>query len=264
MKQLLTLIISAVMVMAANAQPTSRQAAELYSNGDYQAAADGYRKIIETEGTNAALLYNLGNTYVKLGQPGNAMVCYQEALALDPTNAAIINNIRYLSEKVEDSNRALLKGEKLDVAPEAPAFMQSVQIRISEAAPVNTYGVIALGAFILMLAGIALYIFAGGVRLRKAGFFGAIICMVLTILFNVFAFTARRRWSNRNEGVITAYEAQIYPEPSTQAKVKLPKLKEGTVLEVQPADNERVKGWVKVRLNPDYNGWMQAEDLHML
>lgn len=264
MKQLLALIIAMLLASVAGATPTPRQAAALYEKEDYQGAKEAYKEIIRQNGSNAALLYNLGNTYVKLGQPGNAMVCYQEALALDPVNSDIVNNIRYLSGKVEDSNRALLQGQKLDITPDEPEFMRSVQMRISEAAGVNTYGAIATGAFILMLTGAAVYIFATGVRWRKIGFFGGIACLVLTILFNIFAFTARDRWNNRRQAVITAYEAQIYPEPSASSTIKVPKLREGTLVEVQPSDSQTTKGWVKVRLNADYNGWMQADDLHLL
>lgn len=266
MKQLLIFLLCVMSVLPAfgGASATPEQAAALYRQRDYRGAMEMYKAVMAEKGTNAALLYDLGNTYVKLGDAGNAMVCYQEALALDPVNQDIRNNIQYLSGKVEDGNRSLLEGRKLDVSAGDVSFIQSVQRRISEAAAADTYGAIALGAFILMLVGMGLYILGSGIRLRKTGFFGAIVCLGLTVLFNLFAFAARERWNARNQAVITAYEAQIYPEPSASSSPKVPKLKGGTVLEVQTADNKPAEGWVNVRLNSDYNGWMQTADLHLL
>jgi tetratricopeptide (TPR) repeat protein len=50
---------------------------------------------------NAALEYNLGNAYFRLGEVGRAIVHYRRAQRLDPTNAALSANLEYARNRVE-------------------------------------------------------------------------------------------------------------------------------------------------------------------
>ncbi len=50
---------------------------------------------------NAALEYNLGNAYFRLGELGRAILHYRRALQLDPTDAALRANLGYARNRVE-------------------------------------------------------------------------------------------------------------------------------------------------------------------
>ena len=62
-------------------------AAQSYDEGDYEAAAATYRRLLETTGEGidrAALNYNLGNAEYRAGRLGYAMLHWERALALRP------------------------------------------------------------------------------------------------------------------------------------------------------------------------------------
>jgi len=73
-----------------------QRASELYSR-----AAAGFTALIESGLRSAGLEYNLGNTYLRLGQLGRAIVHYRRALLLDPSNDKIRANLEYARRQVE-------------------------------------------------------------------------------------------------------------------------------------------------------------------
>jgi tetratricopeptide (TPR) repeat protein len=239
------------------------QAAAFYKDGKYAEAISLYDSIMKKEGSSAQLLFNMGNAYVKSDKLGMAMVCYQQAHALAPANSIITNNINYLSDKIEDRNKAKLGGKNYDVSAESPSFMKSVSLKISNGVSPDAWGYAAIAAFILLLAGIALYIFSANVLSRKVGFFGAIICLFFTVLFNLFTFVSRSYWTHRNECVVTAYEATILPEAKEDAKAEVTPIVEGTLLQVI-SDDATPKGWIKVKLNATFVGYLQQSQVVVL
>ena len=65
-----------------------------FASGDYAQAAPLYEKLIERDGPAAARLFNLGNTYAKLNQPGPAVLSYERAALLAPRDADIRANLK--------------------------------------------------------------------------------------------------------------------------------------------------------------------------
>lgn len=255
-------LLTVVYALAGNNKAVA-QAASFYKNGKYAEAIALYDSIMKKDGSSAQLLFNMGNAYVKSDKLGMAMVCYQQAHALAPANSTITNNINYLSDKIEDRNKAKLGGKNYDVTAESPSFLKSITIKISNGVSPDVWGYAAIAAFILLLGGIALYIFSANVLRRKIGFFGAILCLFFTVLFNIFTFVSRSYWNHRNECVVTAYEATILPEAKADAKAEVTPLVEGTILQVV-SDNATPKGWIKVKLNSTFIGYLQESDVVVL
>ena len=94
--------ISTVAETATSAgQPlATRSGEELAQSGDSAYAADNfvlarelYTEAMKTGGSSAVLFYNLGNAYYRQGNLGKAIVNYERALKLDPTNADARENL---------------------------------------------------------------------------------------------------------------------------------------------------------------------------
>jgi len=64
-----------------------------YSIGEYDKAIEIYRDIIADEGSGAGLLYNLANSYAKKGQVGLAILNYERALKLSPSDPNTLGNL---------------------------------------------------------------------------------------------------------------------------------------------------------------------------
>lgn len=69
------------------------QANQQFRAGDFASAAAGYEKILKTDGPDAAVFYNLGNSYQRLGQYGPAILAYERARLLTPRDQDLSVNL---------------------------------------------------------------------------------------------------------------------------------------------------------------------------
>lgn len=238
-----------------------------YASKDYGEAVRLYSSIAEQEGTSVALLYNLGNSYFQEGDYGNAMVCYQRARRLDPSNKEVNANIKYLSSRVEDANKAEQKGRRLKVGADEPSFFQTVHKSVASDTSTDTWAVWGAVSFILFTACLALYIFTRNVALRKTGFFGGIVLLSASILFVVFSFMSARAFHSESEGVLTGFKTVLQTEPGKESgSGKNPVLTKGTIVRIlsEEVDAEGNVTFYKVRLNSDYIGWVAASELTVI
>ena len=96
------------------AQPKETTAAtvsgnELVQRGDSAYTADNfalaeqlYTAAMKESGTSSTLFYNLGNAYYRQGNLGKAIVNYERALKLDPTNDDARANLEFVKTKITD------------------------------------------------------------------------------------------------------------------------------------------------------------------
>ena len=66
---------------------------QAYMRKDYDAAITYYRQAAKNRGFSASLLYNLGNSYARSGKIGPAVLAYEQALLLAPTDPDICANL---------------------------------------------------------------------------------------------------------------------------------------------------------------------------
>lgn len=252
------------LLFAASAQ--TEDADKLYAEGEYEKAADAFLAIAAGQGTSASLYYNLGNCYAQAGNLGNAILYYSRAFRLDPRNKEIKNNLNYFSSKVEDSNRAELRGKKISVAPDPETFFTTAHRVIAEDRSSNFWAVLSAGSFVLLIGLVALYLFCGNIMLRKTGFFGGIIMLVCSITFLVFAFMSADAFESHDQAVLMAYKTQLLIEPSSDAKPAANQLCQGTVFDIvaQESDVEGNPTWYKVRLNSNIEGWVKANAIEII
>ncbi|HNX68588.1 MAG TPA: tetratricopeptide repeat protein [Candidatus Omnitrophota bacterium] len=84
-----------------------------YRTGNYEKAAGLYERLTHEGAPVAAVYYDLGNAYVRLGKLSQAILNYEKALLIDPRNADIRYNLNYarglIEYRVEDSRNWYLK-----------------------------------------------------------------------------------------------------------------------------------------------------------
>lgn len=259
------LILLCLMVCGHSESASAQNPSASYAGGKYKEAVEEYENRMEAEGTSVGLLYNLGNAAVKAEDYGKAVRAYKLALNIDPSDGKVKQNLNYVISKVNDRNRVLLKGKQMNVERDGGSFFHSLRTWIASVASPDVWSGIAVGCFILMLAGAALYIFASSTLLRKIGFFGGILLMALTILFNVFAFIGRSDMRDNAECVIMEYRAELSAEPMENAKTVAAPLSAGTLMDViEKKKDERGETWYKVRLNNEYVGWLRESAVAIL
>lgn len=237
-----------------------------YNEKNYNEAISLYEEAAETSGVSAPLLFNLGNAYFEAGDMGYAMLCYQRAKRLDPTNKYINSNLNYLTEKINDANKALQKGKRRKVTEDEANFFQNMHKKISEDSSSDMWAGWAAAFFLIFAGAVALYLYGGSVIVKKTGFFGGLVFLSLSLVFLVIAYIGASSYDNHEYGIITAYKVNLLTEPNEVTDTEEDLLSRGTKIRIV-AEETNAEGevtWYKVRLNSDYIGWLKAEDLEVI
>lgn len=238
----------------------------LYERGEFEQAADEYVSIAKTEGVSASLYYNLANCYAQTGNLGNAILYYSRASRLDPSNKEIKNNLNYFKSKVEDSNRAEMRGKKISVAPDTETFFTTAHRLIAIDVSSNLWATLAVVTFVIFIGLLAVYLFCSNIMLRKTGFFGGIVMLLCSVAFLVFSFMSANAYESRDKAVLMAYKTHLLIEPSSDAKPAANQICQGSVLDIiaEESDVEGNPTWYKVRLNSNIEGWIKADAIEII
>lgn len=238
----------------------------LYGKSEYAEAADAYLAVSKVDGVSAALYFNLANCYAQIGDYGKAILYYSRAHRIDPSDKKIKNNLSYFTSKVEDSNRAELRGRKISVSPDPETFFSTVHRLIACDVRSDVWATFSVVSFILFLGGVAVYLFVGNVLMRKIGFFGGIILFIASVLCIVFSFMSAGYFDSHDRAVLQAYKTELLIEPSSDAKAATNLLCQGSVFEIvaEETDIDGAPAWYKVRMNADVEGWIKASDVEVI
>lgn len=261
MKTFITTIFIAISLFAANrtsAQTTTEDADSAYMAGDYALASDIYEKTISENGTSASLLYNLGNSYYRQGKLPKAIIAYERALRLNPSDEMIRSNLDFVNSKLVDK-----KGYE-------GSFLSRTFADITDIMPANAWAWLSLTLFALTIGGIAVYLFTNGVMLRKIGFFSAIVLLIAFLASIVFSFNARSRMNARNVAIVTAPSSILSTSPRApqNRNEEAMLLHEGARLTIidsvaSPVDSVRTV-WYDVSFDNDHRAWINSADVEII
>lgn len=86
---LIALLASVSCLLGSTFDDANRQ----FAAGDFSAAAESYGKVLADNGPDAAVYYNLGNSYQSLKQYGPAILAYERARLLTPRDPDLLANL---------------------------------------------------------------------------------------------------------------------------------------------------------------------------
>lgn len=223
---------------------TKPEADSLYDKGLYAEAADAYEAIIANNGVSADLYYNLGNAYYKLDEIARSILNYERALLLNQGDEDIRANL------------ALARGKTVDkVTPPSEMFFVSWWRDFANMVSVDTWAVVAVVSFVLLLLGVAAYLFVEQIIVRKIGFYSAALFLLLTVVFNLAAMFQRDSIMNRTTAIIMQPVVSVKSSPN-DAGTDLFLIHTGSKVEIL---DDTMTDWAKIKLEEGKEGWVQTD-----
>ena len=146
---------------------TKAEADSAYVRGEYQQAITQYESLLK-QGASADLYYNLGNAYYRTENITRAVLNYERALLLAPSDRDIRFNLQMARSKTTDK-----------ITPEQEMFFVTWYHSLVNLASVDGWARTALLSLALAIVLALLYLFSERIWLRKVGFFGAIFALTL-------------------------------------------------------------------------------------
>ena len=246
------IILTALLLMSVVASATAQTSTErweagnkAYIEGNYDKAIEEYTAILDGGEYSMKLYYNLANAYFKAGANGKAILYYNKALRIAPSQEDIRHNL------------ALAEAQTKDRIVEIPEFFLNRWLRtMRNSMSCTAWSVLSLLMFGAMLAFGLLFLLASQVRWRKVGFYGALCAFVLFVATTSFAVSSRNDMLSHNEAVVMGTAISVKSSPDRSA-TDLFVLHEGTKVKVLAEVDE----WVEVVIADGKKGWTERKNI---
>jgi tetratricopeptide (TPR) repeat protein len=234
-------IIGFSIVIASKEEDALQKGNTYYREGAYDKAIDEYKKLVDEGYVGTYLFYNLGNAYYRIGKIGYAILYYEKALILSPSDEDVNHNLDFAHLSTVDR-----------IQPLPRFFLFDWWEALLGLFSINgwAYAVFVLYLLVIMLVGA--YSYSKTVKQQKVFFFSG-IAGVFLLAFSISLLVIKvNRKAILKSGVIIeqVVTVKFSPDPqSTDAFI----IHEGLKVNLE----DQLDKWVKIRLADGKVGWIQ-------
>jgi tetratricopeptide (TPR) repeat protein len=245
------LIICIALTIRANASApylTMDSANAAYSKGTYDKAITMYNSFINDGYESEQAYYNLGNCYYRKADYPKAILNYEKAKKLNPSDADVQFNLQLANLKTTDK-----------ITPDSEIFLANWWHKVVDICSEKGWAIICISLLCLALLSISSYLVSRNLFLRQFGFwFG-----VLMLFFSLFTFLFSREQYN----TLTTHDTAIVMSGSVTVKAapadngaQLFIIHEGAKVWIVKSEGT----WTEVKLANGNQGWLLTSDIEAI
>lgn len=231
-----------------HAEVSKALADSAYSAGEYATAIDLYERLL-TDGESAVLYYNLGNAYYKMDDMSHAILNYERALRLNPSDKDVRFNLDLARSKTIDR-----------VNDRVEIFFVRWFRSLTSLLSLDGWASVAIVTFLLFLFAVALFVFGRKRSLRKTSLILALILLFLTVCSNGIGYGQKRRLNNRTEAIVMDPSVVVRSTPSPSG-TELFVLHEGRKITIT---DDAMQAWKQIALEDGNVGWIETKSLTVI
>ena len=245
-KYLFILLISSYSLFAGNlVDSIFVQSNQLYSVGDFDAAARGYLSILNQDIDNKVLYYNLGNCYYKLENFGYARLYYEIAKLYNPRDKDVIHNLNVLQTQLIDDVQNISEFVFL-------RWVRSISILFSP----SQWALLMIVLLYIALFLFLFFVLSKNIENKISSLRLFFISLILVILSVFFVFYSNGK-TNDNYAVLISTNTYVKIAPSSSANDYFI-IHEGLKFRIV----DQLDGWSRILLSDGKDGWV--ENKHFL
>jgi hypothetical protein len=237
------LLISVPVFAANNDAALWNNANQFYAQKSYDSAARIYETLLKTNEGNAQLHYNTGNAYYRLNKIGLAVLNYEKAAHLEPSNKEISDNLLLAKSKVQGNMQET-----------NPIFFVAWWNALNHAIDVDMWAILTLIVFLVVLS---LLYFS---RMKKGNFSYAgrwiSLSIVIWLLCGTMTWISYNEFAHPGKAVVISTNAVFLQTPQSSGKI-IGSLPEGLVIEVL----KKQDGFYNIELQNGKSGWIAATEI---
>lgn len=228
---------------------TLETADSAYVNRDYVTAAAIYEHFIENVGVSETVYMNLGNSYFHMDNLAKAILYYERAHLLNPTDEDIKFNIELANTKIVDR----------ETSTGGFSFKLIVN-RFSSMMNIGQWTVLVLVMFMLFVVSMSVWLFSRKEKLGKVLLPFSALFLLLSALSYGCAYNQKSLLTDRTSAIIMSANVNVKSTP-TDNGTDLFVLHEGKKVNVVDSS---MKDWVEIRLNDGNQGWIPVTSLEII
>ena len=212
-----------------------------YENERYELAVENFQQL-EQDFTHEFLYLNLGNSYYRMGEIGNAVWAYEKAHSISPRDQDIIYNLDFVRSQVKDR-----------IVPPDSFFLFSLYKAALNKTTI--LDIIIIGGFLLIIISliylIKSYFF---INEKIETFFNYAFTLCLSILIWM-SFDKYWNISDINEAIVISTSIDVRSAPIAKGENVLFIIHEGTKAQITASET----GWYEILLLDGKKGWVSKQ-----
>lgn len=224
------------------------KAEKLYANSSYDSAALIYQSIIDSGYQSPELYYNLANTYYKLQEIPSAILYFEKALKLNPSDENIKHNLELCNSMIPD---------RIEAVPRL--FFIDWYRSLYNYFPIDTWASIGLSLFALFSFLLLIYFLSSKVFLKKLGFWAASFILILSLFSFFLTYQKYESFIQHDEAIIFIPSITVKSSPAKNS-VDLFVIHEGTKVTII----DQVGLWMEIKIQNGSTGWIESENLQII
>ena len=228
---------------------TKAMADSAYAEADYATAIHIYEQLVATHGESAAIYYNLGGAYYKMNEVARAILNYERALLIDPSNADIKFNLELARAKAVDKNALVNELFFVRWFRDFAAIMSA-----------DGWSRVAILCFVILISCLVLFIFSKKSKTKKIIFIFALLSLLCCVLANVIASNQTAKLLHRENAIIMEPSVTVRSTPSANG-TELFILHEGKKVKIK---DDSMKAWKEIEIEDGNIGWLPAETIEKI
>ena len=244
---LLLIVVSCLISQGqSNAVKDSVSAAnELYNTGKYQDAIRKYQYVLGQGFESSDLYYNLGNAFYKSGNATYAILNYERAKKLSPSDDDVRYNLELARTLIVDNIVSL---------PEGGFLRWSKQLISSKS--ISFWGTLSIATFFSFLFLFGLFLLSRTFRIKRLAFWFSIAAVTISATTFTFGTTMKAKLINHKSAVITDRSVKVKASPS-ESGTELFIVHEGVTVQL----TDKLGDWVNVNLPDGNKGWVKESSM---
>lgn len=242
---LFILILSAEFGFANDVNESMQQAGEFYRNGEFDETIKIYEQLRNEGYEGTSLFFNLANSYYRIGKLGYAILNYERALKISPTDEDVKHNLAFASLSTVDR-----------IQPLPTFFLFEWWETLLTSLSVNGWTYVVYFFLIVLLLLIVLYFFARSISQQKIILFSGLGTLVIFAIALSLLIIKINREQNIISGVVVEQSTTVKTSPdskSTDAFV----IHEGLKVNLE----DQLDNWIKIRLTDGKLGWVESNSV---
>lgn len=220
---------------------------DLYTNGDYQNAVQGYLEIVKSGFESAELYFNIGNSFYKLNNIPESNYYYEKAKSISPNDDDILTNLSFAQN---------LRIDKIETLPVTD--IQNLKLSILDLLSEKGWSFMLISLIWMMCFAFTFYILSNDSKFKRSFFSISLIFLILSS-FTLFINFEKKKNSEIKYAIIYDKEIEVWSEPNNISELKF-LLHEGT--KVKQIDV--IEDWLNIQLENGTIGWIQSSSLRIL
>ena len=220
-----------------------------YSAGDWNQAVSDWSGVAAVGLRSKELYFNLGNACFKAGETARAILNYERALRLDPSDADIRYNLEFARNQTQD---------RIDEVPEL--ILKTWARKVNYLLPSNAWAGLSLFFLAAALALALLFLLGPTPGARRAGFFTGLVALLLALAAWGFAHSQKTAAERHDTAIVMRPVTSVTSSPSNEAAKSLFILHEGTKVKVL----DEVSGFSDIELADGRRGWIATGDIERI